>query len=139
MCKIFQKIDEIVRRFVYWIAYFGLVWAFMSWVAAHITWISKYGWGVVVFAGVGAACVVGTKTKCSKSKTKKTSGAVGFITCWIGGRPQVKTAGCRKFAIILSFVPILFALYVVTYNILILRALFLIENLPNPPAYHILQ
>jgi hypothetical protein len=58
MCKIFQKIDEIVRRFVYWIAYFGLVWAFMSWVAAHITWISKYGWGVVVFAGVGAACVV---------------------------------------------------------------------------------
>jgi hypothetical protein len=58
MCKIFQKIDEIVRRFVYWIAFFGLVWAFMSWVAAHITWVSKYGWGVVVFAGVGAACVV---------------------------------------------------------------------------------
>jgi hypothetical protein len=52
MCKIFQKIDEIVRRFVYWIAFFGLVWAFMSWVAAHITWISKYGWGVVVFAAL---------------------------------------------------------------------------------------
>jgi hypothetical protein len=58
MCKIFQKIDEIVRRFVYWIAFFGLVWAFMSWVATHITWVSKYGWGAVVFAGVGAACVV---------------------------------------------------------------------------------
>jgi hypothetical protein len=58
MCRILQKIDEIVRRFVYWITFFGLVWTAMSWVAAHITWISEYGWGAVVFAGVGAACVV---------------------------------------------------------------------------------
>lgn len=56
MCKIFQKIDENVRRFVTWITFFSIVSAAMSWAAAYIIPISKYGWGAIVFAGVGAAC-----------------------------------------------------------------------------------
>jgi hypothetical protein len=50
--------DEIVRRVVYWSAFFGLVSAAMSWVAAHITPISQYGWAAIVFTGIGAACAV---------------------------------------------------------------------------------
>jgi hypothetical protein len=56
--KNFTKIDETVRRVVYWVAFFSLVSAAMSWVADHITPISQYGWGAVVFAGIGAACVL---------------------------------------------------------------------------------
>jgi hypothetical protein len=50
--------DEIVRRIVYWTAFFVLVSATMSWVASYITPISQYGWGAVVFAGIGMACVI---------------------------------------------------------------------------------
>jgi hypothetical protein len=50
--------DEIVRRVVYWSAFFGLVSAAMSWVAAHITPISQYGWAAIVFTGIGAACAI---------------------------------------------------------------------------------
>jgi hypothetical protein len=50
--------DEIVRRFVYWVAFFGLVAGAMSWIAAHRRPLEKYGWGAVVFAGVGAACAI---------------------------------------------------------------------------------
>jgi hypothetical protein len=58
MCKIFQKIDENVLRFVTWVTFFGIVSAAMSGAAAYIIPITKYGWGAVVFAGVGAACGV---------------------------------------------------------------------------------
>ena len=58
MCKIFQKIDENVRRLVAWVTFFGIVSAAMSWAAAYIIPISKYGWGAVIFAGVGTACVI---------------------------------------------------------------------------------
>lgn len=58
MRNLFTKIDEIVLRFVTWVTFFGIVATFMSWVASHITQISLYGWGVVVFAGVGTACIV---------------------------------------------------------------------------------
>jgi hypothetical protein len=50
--------DEIVRRIVYWAAFIALVSAPMSWVASYIAPIAKYGWGAVVFAGVGAACAI---------------------------------------------------------------------------------
>jgi hypothetical protein len=65
MCKIFQKIDENVRRFVTWITFFGIVSAAMSWAAAYIIPITKYGWGAVVFAGVGAACGVTLVGSCA--------------------------------------------------------------------------
>jgi hypothetical protein len=50
--------DEIVRRVVYWAAFIALVSAPMSWAASYIAPIAQYGWGAVVFAGVGAACVI---------------------------------------------------------------------------------
>jgi hypothetical protein len=50
--------DEIVRRIVYWAAFIVLVSAPMSWVASYIAPIAQYGWGAVVFAGVGAACAI---------------------------------------------------------------------------------
>jgi len=50
--------DEIVRRVVYWAAFIVLVSAPMSWVASYIAPIAQYGWGAVVFAGVGAACAI---------------------------------------------------------------------------------
>jgi hypothetical protein len=55
---IFQKTDENINRIVYWVAFFGLVAAVMSWVATYITPLYQYGWGAVVFAGVGAACAI---------------------------------------------------------------------------------
>jgi|GEM_PF-5431946 len=60
-----KKIDEVVRRFVYWIAFSGLVAAAMSWMASYITPIYQYGWGAVVFAGVGAACVITLVASCA--------------------------------------------------------------------------
>jgi hypothetical protein len=50
--------DEIVRRVVYWAAFIALVSAPMSWVASYIEPIAKYGWGAIVFAGVGLACAI---------------------------------------------------------------------------------
>jgi hypothetical protein len=50
--------DEIVRRVVYFYTFFVLVSAAMSWVASYITPISQYGWGAVVFAGIGLACLI---------------------------------------------------------------------------------
>lgn len=56
--KNFPKIDENVRRIGSWATFFGLVSTAMSWVASYITPISQYGWGAVVFAGIGTACVI---------------------------------------------------------------------------------
>ena len=50
--------DEVVRRIVYFYAFFVLVSAAMSGVASYITPIAQYGWGAVVFAGIGMACVI---------------------------------------------------------------------------------
>jgi hypothetical protein len=50
--------DEIVRRIVYWTAFFVLVSAAMSWLASYITPVARYGWGAIVFVGIGAACVI---------------------------------------------------------------------------------
>jgi hypothetical protein len=58
LLKNFPKIDENVRRIVSWVTFFGLVAGAMSWVADHITPISQYGWGAVVFAGIGVTCAV---------------------------------------------------------------------------------
>jgi hypothetical protein len=58
MRKFWQKIDENINRIVYWVAFLGLVSIPMSWVAAYITPLYQYGWGAVVFAGVGAACAI---------------------------------------------------------------------------------
>jgi hypothetical protein len=57
--------DEIVGRVVYWFAFIGLVSAPMSLVAAHITAISQYGWGVVVFAGIGISCAISLVASCA--------------------------------------------------------------------------
>jgi hypothetical protein len=51
-------LDNNIARIVRWAAFFGLVAAFISWAASYITPIYQYGWGAVVFAGVGAACVI---------------------------------------------------------------------------------
>jgi hypothetical protein len=51
-------LDDNVARIVRWATFFGLVAAFMSWVASHIMPIYQYGWGAAVFAGVGFACIV---------------------------------------------------------------------------------
>jgi hypothetical protein len=47
--------DEIVRRAVYWTTFLSAV---MSLVASYITPLYQYGWGAVVFAGVGTALVI---------------------------------------------------------------------------------
>jgi len=61
---LFQKIDENINRTVYWIAFLGLVSAAMSWAATYITPLYQYGFGAVVFAGVGAACVIALVVSC---------------------------------------------------------------------------
>jgi hypothetical protein len=50
--------DEIVRRIVTWVAFFGIVATVMSLAASYIMPIYKYGWGAVIFVGVGAACAI---------------------------------------------------------------------------------
>lgn len=57
----FPVIDRAVERFAYWWAFLGpsgLVWLVMSWVASHWPLIAQYGTGAVIFAGLGAACVL---------------------------------------------------------------------------------
>jgi hypothetical protein len=51
-------LDDNVARIVRWAAFIGLVAALMSLVASYITPIYQYGWGAVVYSGVGAACIV---------------------------------------------------------------------------------
>lgn len=58
MGKIFQNLDENVRRFVTWVTFFGIVSTAMSVVVSYIAPISQYGWGAVVFVGIGMACVI---------------------------------------------------------------------------------
>jgi hypothetical protein len=65
MGKIFQKLDENVRRFVTWVTFFGIVSTAMSVAAYYIIPISKYGCGAVVFAGVGAACIISLVASCA--------------------------------------------------------------------------
>jgi len=54
----FTKIDDTVRRIGSWFTFFSIVSAAMSWVASYIAPIYKYGWGAVVFAGIGSACAI---------------------------------------------------------------------------------
>lgn len=57
----FPIIDRAVERFTYWWAFLGpggLVWIVMSWVASYFTPIAQYGMGAVIFAGLGAACIL---------------------------------------------------------------------------------
>jgi hypothetical protein len=58
-------LDDNVARIVRWATFFGLVAAFMSWVASYITPIYQYGWGAAVFAGVGFACIVTLVISCA--------------------------------------------------------------------------
>ena len=62
MDKIFARFvwfgDEIARRIVYLAGFFVLVSGAMSWVASYIALIAQYGWGAVVFAGIGIACAI---------------------------------------------------------------------------------
>jgi hypothetical protein len=50
--------DEIIRRIVYLVGFFVLLSSAMSWAASYIAPIAQYGWGAVVFAGIGVACAV---------------------------------------------------------------------------------
>lgn len=50
--------DEIASRVVYLAGFIVLVSGAMSWIASHITPIAQYGWGAVVFAGIGIACII---------------------------------------------------------------------------------
>src|SRR5438477_10595538 len=55
---LFAKADRAVIRVGAWITFFGVVWSTMTWIASSIPVIVPYGWGVAVFAGLGAACVL---------------------------------------------------------------------------------
>jgi hypothetical protein len=57
----FKKADISVDRLGYWWAVFGpsgVLSVLMSWIATGFTPIARYGWGAIVFAGVGAACII---------------------------------------------------------------------------------
>jgi hypothetical protein len=56
--KNFPRIDENVNRLGYWVSFFGLVSAAMSWAAGYVTPLAQYGWGTAVYVGVGAACLI---------------------------------------------------------------------------------
>jgi hypothetical protein len=56
-----NKTDRSVNRLGYWWAVFGPGGALavvMSTAASYLAPVYQYGWGAVVFAGVGAACVI---------------------------------------------------------------------------------
>jgi hypothetical protein len=50
--------EKVVARVARWAAFVGAVAVVMTWVASHTAPIYQHGWGVIVFAGVGIACVV---------------------------------------------------------------------------------
>ncbi len=57
----FPTIDRGVERFTYWWTFLGpggVVWLIMSWAASLFPPIAQYGIGGVIFAGLGAACVL---------------------------------------------------------------------------------
>jgi hypothetical protein len=57
----FNKTDISADRLGYWWTIFGPAAALsilMSGIAAGFTSITQYGWGAIIFAGVGAACVI---------------------------------------------------------------------------------
>jgi hypothetical protein len=57
----FNKADISMDPPTYWRAVFGpsvVLSVLMSGIAAGFTSIAQYGWGAIVFAGVGAACVI---------------------------------------------------------------------------------
>jgi hypothetical protein len=57
----FNKTDISVDQLGYWWTIFGpmaMLSVLMSGIAAGFTSIAQYGWGAIVFAGVGAACVI---------------------------------------------------------------------------------
>ena len=57
----FKKTDISVDRLGYWWAVFGpsgVLSVLMIGIATGFTSIAQYGWGEIVFAGVGAACVI---------------------------------------------------------------------------------
>lgn len=57
----FPAIDRGVERFTYWWTFLGpggVVWLIMSWAASHFPPIAQYGIGGVIFAGLGAACIL---------------------------------------------------------------------------------
>jgi hypothetical protein len=57
----FNKTDISADRLGYWWTIFGpsaVLSVLMSGIAAGFTSIAQYGWGAIVFAGVGAACVI---------------------------------------------------------------------------------
>jgi hypothetical protein len=55
--KHFPFIDENVDRIGYWAGFGALVWTIMSAIISSISSISQYGWGAVVLAGLGVACI----------------------------------------------------------------------------------
>jgi predicted RND superfamily exporter protein len=55
--KHFPAIDENVDRIGYWAGFIALVWTAMSAIVSSIPSISQYGWGAVVLAGLGVACI----------------------------------------------------------------------------------
>jgi hypothetical protein len=57
----FNKTDISADRLGYWWTIFGpmaMLSILMSGIAAGFTSISQYGWGAIIFAGVGAACAI---------------------------------------------------------------------------------
>jgi hypothetical protein len=56
--KRFPAVSQAVEVSVAWVTFFGLVAGAMTWVATSITGLYQYGWGAVVFAGTGVACVI---------------------------------------------------------------------------------
>ena len=63
--KSFSAVNRIVGLVVAWIHFYGIAAAFfgilvilMSWITSFIPALYHYGWGVIIFAGIGAACVV---------------------------------------------------------------------------------
>jgi hypothetical protein len=59
--KRFPALDQNVTRFGYWWAVFGpggVLSVLSTWVAKNVEPIAVLGWGAVVFAGIGAACII---------------------------------------------------------------------------------
>jgi len=57
----FPTLDQTINRAGYWWAVFGpggVLSVIMSAAAKYFTPIAELGWGAVIFAGVGAACVM---------------------------------------------------------------------------------
>jgi hypothetical protein len=57
----FNKTDISADQLGYWWTIFGpmaMLSVLMSGIAAGFTSIAQYGWGAIIFAGVGAACVI---------------------------------------------------------------------------------